>query len=195
MRNSLTALLCAALALASCGKSEDQIRAEERADMLEQQLADARSSDSDNAGDRDNIAAPDDGKSAAARPAESAHRSEPVIERPPSRTSAGVSLIGSYQAYIGDEDLYNSNGTRLTQPWAILRQDRVNNHVYDLADPDDTSDDFFMSRANREAMERMIANGEMTGDARRLITSGGAIVNVDIYGRGERAEYLDITVY
>src|SRR3954471_13741890 len=43
-------------------------------------------------------------------------------------------LLEEYVTYIGDFDLRNSSSVRLTQPWAIIRQDRANFHRYGQRD-------------------------------------------------------------
>ena len=174
--------LLLATALISCGKSEEQIRAEERAKYLQQenaklaaQLKDGKETEASD----EPAAAP-----VAAAPAQSAIRTE---------TGASTAM-GSYVAYIGEDDLYNSSGTRLTQPWAILRQDRANFHKFGLSQPGDTSDPLFGNAANRESMERLLRNGSISGDARARITQGGASVRVQVYGQGGKAQRVDVTV-
>ena len=104
-------------------------------------------------------------------------------------------LIGSYLAYIGEDDLYNSQGERLTQPWQILRQDRANFHKFGISQDGDEWDEFFSSVDNRAAMEQMIMNGSIEPRARRLLLQGDAMVQVSIYGRGSVGDYVSVTVY
>ena len=52
-------------------------------------------------------------------------------------------LLESYTAFISTNDLYNSNGQRLRQPWQIIRQDRANYHRFGTGDPQDQWDSFF----------------------------------------------------
>ncbi|MGP9789939.1 hypothetical protein [Roseinatronobacter sp. NSM] len=106
----------------------------------------------------------------------------------------GQTLIASYHAYIGKEDLVNSNGQRLTQPWQILRQDRANYHRFGIAHPGDDWDGFFGTAQNRAIMERMMQNGRIDPVAARAVTQGGAKVRVDIYGRNGQGEALQIYV-
>ena len=93
-------------------------------------------------------------------------------------------VIGSYAAYIGEDDLYNSEGTRLSEPWQVLRQDRANFHRFGLSQDGDEWDPFFEDADNREAMENMIMRGYIDPDAERMLLSGGAMVYVNIYGAG-----------
>lgn len=188
MKRLIATACLSALLLAGCGKSEDQIRAEERARMLEQQLAEERARN----------AAPAPIASASQAPAAPVAAPPAPAAPPPSSTvnaSPRARLIGSYQAYIDTADLYNSNGQRITQPWAVLRQDRANFHRFGISQMGDTGDDFFASERNRAIMENMVRSGSMTAEARQLIVQGGAVVKVDIYAYGDTGEYLDITVF
>ena len=103
-------------------------------------------------------------------------------------------IIGSYVAYIGRDDLYNSKGARLKEPWQILRQDRANYHRFGISQSGDEWDPFFSSKQNRAIMERMIMNGSMTSGARNGLVRGGATVFVRIYGSGSRGKYVKVTV-
>ena len=103
-------------------------------------------------------------------------------------------IIGSYVAYIGRDDLYNSKGARLNEPWQILRQDRANYHRFGISQSGDEGDPFFGSMKNRAIMERMIMNGSITPGARDGLLRGGATVFVRIYGTGSRGKYVKVTV-
>ncbi|MGH1416413.1 MAG: hypothetical protein ACRBB0_23185 [Pelagimonas sp.] len=103
-------------------------------------------------------------------------------------------IIGSYVAYIGQDDLYNSKGARLSEPWQILRQDRANYHRFGISQPGDEWDPFFGSMENRGIMERMIMNGSIEPAAARNLLRGGATVFVRIYGTGNRGHYVNVTV-
>lgn len=111
-----------------------------------------------------------------------------------SAPAAAQELIGGYAAFISNNDLYNSRGARLTQPWQVLRQDRANYHRYNIRQPGDEWDPFFGNIDNRAAMERMIMNGSMDPVARQNILQGGATVFVRIYGSGGVGRYVDVTV-
>ena len=103
-------------------------------------------------------------------------------------------LLGSYSAYIGRADLYNSRGMRLTKPWEVLRQDRANVHKFGIRQKGDEDDDFFDSIENRAALEYMVAQGEISREATRAIMKGGATVTVEIYGRNGRGTYVNVLV-
>ncbi|TCO72136.1 hypothetical protein [Rhodovulum euryhalinum] len=104
-------------------------------------------------------------------------------------------LLEEYVAVIGQRDLYNSKGLRLTEPWQILRQDRANFHRYGLRDPGDQGDRFFADMANRGAMEQMLMRGWMDPAAARDIVVGGASVVVRIWGRGGRGDHVTVEVW
>ena len=109
--------------------------------------------------------------------------------------AAAQSVIGAYQAFIGQEDLYNSNGVRLSAPWQVLRQDRANFHRFGIQQSGDQGDGWFGSADNRAALEQWIMNGQMSAEARSRIMSGGATVYVEILGSGNRASGVRVTVY
>lgn len=109
-------------------------------------------------------------------------------------TSAnGDQLLEAYTAYIGPQDLVNSSGQHLTQPWQIIRQDRANYHRFKLRDEWDDNDSYFASADNRAAMENMIRRGSITREAASDIVNGGALIHVEIYGQGTTGSSVQIT--
>ena len=102
-------------------------------------------------------------------------------------------LIASYSAYIGQDDLYNSNGARLTEPWQVIRQDRANVHKFGIRQPGDESDGFFGSVRNRELAETMIRRGAISADAAILLLNGDVRITVEVW-RGSGGDYLNINV-
>ena len=90
-------------------------------------------------------------------------------------------LIASYSAYIGQDDLYNSNGARLTEPWQVIRQDRANVHKFGIRQPGDESDGFFGSVRNRELAETMIRRGAISADAADLLLNGDVRITVEVW--------------
>ncbi len=103
-------------------------------------------------------------------------------------------VIGGYTAYIGEDDLYNSNGVRLTEPWQIIRQDRANYHKFGIRQRGDEGDSFFASEANRARAELMLQNGEISRAAARSIVQGDVMIHVMIYGRGSVGRSLRVIV-
>ncbi|KFB10493.1 hypothetical protein [Nitratireductor basaltis] len=109
------------------------------------------------------------------------------------RSADDTYLIDSYSAFIGERDLHNSSGERLTQPWQIIRQDRANYHRFGRRDSLDQTDSFFHSASNRAILEMMLRRGKISPQAAREILSGSTFVLVEIYGRGNRGEYVTVT--
>ncbi|NTF43314.1 hypothetical protein A6U86_18675 [Rhizobium sp. AC27/96] len=107
---------------------------------------------------------------------------------------SSAKLIESYRAYIGSDDLYNSKGDRLTLPWQIIRQDRANYHAYRRRDRGDQGDSFFSLPSNRQKLEAMLASGNIADDAANYIVRGNVWIKVDIYGRGDVGEWVDVHV-
>lgn len=102
-------------------------------------------------------------------------------------------LLASYVAFIGRDDLYNSKGARLTEPWQILRQDRANYHRFGISQPGDEWDPVFQDANNRATMESMIQRGSIEASAGRNIVKGGVMVQVDVYDGGSR-DYVRVSV-
>lgn len=102
-------------------------------------------------------------------------------------------LLADYVAFIGEDDLYNSRGARLTEPWQILRQDRANFHRFGVSQPGDEWDPIFADKGNRAVMERMVQHGSIAPRAGRNIVEGGVMVRVKVYDNGSR-DYVRVTV-
>ena len=108
---------------------------------------------------------------------------------------AAQDLIGDYVAFIAQDDLYNSEGQRLTEPWQVLRQDRANFHRFGISQPGDDWDPFFSDADNRAAMEQMVRSGVISDGARASILAGGAMVHVTIWGRGSIGTHVEVDVW
>lgn len=100
--------------------------------------------------------------------------------------AAAQDLLASYTAYIGQADLYNSNGQRLSEPWQVLRQDRANFHRFGIRQFADEYDPVFPSMEARAQMESLLRQGTITPEARRAILAGDMIVHVQVWGWGDR---------
>lgn len=111
-----------------------------------------------------------------------------------SAASDDSELIAEYIAYIGEDDLYNSSGTRLDQPWQVLRQDRANFHRFGISQDEDQWDPLFDNAENRAAMEAMVRGGYIDPEAARILLDGDASVHVRIFGRNGRADYVEVDV-
>ena len=96
-----------------------------------------------------------------------------------------------YVAFIGTEDLYNSNGARLSAPWQVIRQDRANYHRFGIRHAGDEWDPYFHDVNNRALMERMIQTGYISPLAAQDIMRGGVTVVVRVFtgfGANDRVE-------
>lgn len=89
--------------------------------------------------------------------------------------------IESYCATLGEDDHYASDGYRLDNAAAIIRQDRANFHKFGIRDPSDENDSIFGSVANRARLEAMLRNGTIDRAAERAIVRGTPDICVDIY--------------
>ena len=109
--------------------------------------------------------------------------------------AAAEQMVGQYTAFIGQDDLYNSKGKRLTEPWQILRQDRANYHRFGVSQPGDEWDPYFGNADNRGTMERMVMNGRLDPRAVRTVVNGGAMVVVRMYGEGYIGRRVEVDVF
>lgn len=104
-----------------------------------------------------------------------------------------ATYLGGYTAYIGERDLYNSEGARLSEPWQVIRQDRANYHRFRIRDRGDQGDSFFADSNNRAAMERLLRNGTISQSAGTAIIHGNVLIQVDIY-RGGGRDWVEVVV-
>lgn len=103
-------------------------------------------------------------------------------------------LMGSYNAYIGQQDLYNSNGVRLSSAAQILRQDRANYHRFGISQQGDDWDPYFGDINNRARLEQMVNNGGLQPYIRNAIMGGNVFVVINVYGQNGRMQYLEVIV-
>ena len=108
--------------------------------------------------------------------------------------SSAQEVIGSYVAYVGYADLFNSKGQRLTEPWQVLRQERANYHRFNIRQQGDEWDPFFGSIENRAAMEQMVISGWIDPVAANGLVNGNVFVFVEIWGSGNRGDYVRVSV-
>ena len=111
-----------------------------------------------------------------------------------SAPASAQQLLESYNARLSSRDHFNSNGKRLRNPAAIMRQDRANFHRFGRRDAADQSDSFFASKANRARMERMLSKGSSSRAVRNLIVNRTPVVRVEIYGQGNRGTHIRVVV-
>lgn len=103
------------------------------------------------------------------------------------------SLLETYRADIGEIDRRNSSGARLTDPAAILTQDRANVHRFGYRQAGDTFDSVFQSREMRARIPSLVARGSMSPAAQAAIRSGAtAQLEVRIWGQGSTPSYLTV---
>lgn len=103
-------------------------------------------------------------------------------------------LMGSYSAYIGSNDVYNSSGARLTKHWQVLRQDRANFHRYGIKDRDDEWDQFFDDSGRRGQLEALVKEGNVPKWVAQAIVAGEIHVYVEIWGQGGFPYYVTVQV-
>lgn len=107
--------------------------------------------------------------------------------------TAGAQTITSYYATISDDDRRNSNGARLTDPGAILQQDRANFHRFGRADIDDEGDPFFGNRNLRARIPQLYANGRRDGWSDGVLTGNFDVqVLVFVCGRGSQPTHINV---
>ncbi|HWW56697.1 MAG TPA: hypothetical protein VN047_07370 [Sphingopyxis sp.] len=86
------------------------------------------------------------------------------------QTAGDFEYVAEYGAMIGADDRVSSSGAKLSDPAAILQQDRYNVDVRGVLQPGDSADDYFADRAHRAAIAK--AAIEFTDDQAR-----GHVVN------------------
>ena len=107
--------------------------------------------------------------------------------------SANAEYIGSYTARLAKVDHYNSHGVRLYNAAAIIRQDRFNYHIRNIAQKGDTWDPFFGKKYNREILQKMLSNGTASESALKKIIYGTPLIRVEIYDNHINVKVLDET--
>jgi len=113
---------------------------------------------------------------------------------PVSVPAAAQSLMTSYVAVIGNQDLYNSNGTRLSSVWQVIRQDRANLHRFGIWQAGDQSDPYFADANNRARLEQLVMGASLPTHIVQRVMSGTARVRVDVYGNGAVFTGVAVTV-
>lgn len=103
-------------------------------------------------------------------------------------------LLGSYNATIGMQDLYNSNGVRLSTPAQVLRQDRANYHRFGISQYGDQWDPFFADINARARLEQMVNNQGLPPYVTNAIMSGNVHVIVHVYGQNGWMQYVEIVL-
>jgi hypothetical protein len=97
--------------------------------------------------------------------------------------------IETYEARLSHADHLTSKSERLDGVAEIIRQDRVNIYKYDSRDPEDQTDTFFKTEANRLKLETLIANGDVSAATREEILYGTPVVQIVVY-----RSHVDVTL-
>ncbi len=92
-------------------------------------------------------------------------------------------LVESYTARLSSEDHFNSDGTRLKSVADIIRQDRANYHKFNIRDNEDTGDNFFDDKDQRERIPNMLKKGHIDKETQKSILNGTPVVVVNIYNK------------
>jgi len=108
--------------------------------------------------------------------------------------AGGDVLLESYSAVLSERDHLNSNGDRLDNAAAIIRQDRANFHKLGKRDPGDESDKFFASADNRDFLEQLLNRGHSKPATLRSIVNGTPTITVSIYRTAAGANYINVLV-
>jgi hypothetical protein len=88
-------------------------------------------------------------------------------------------VMDSYYATISEADRRNSSGARLSDPGAVLQQDRANFHRFGIRQPGDQGDMFFASRDLRARIPGLYARGRRDDWTDSALT--GAFGPGDVY--------------
>lgn len=103
-------------------------------------------------------------------------------------------FLGSYTAYIGPQDFYNSSGSRITSVCGVLQQDRANFHRFGRRDPQDQTDPFFANPEARAVIGRDCRAAQGDAAQSRIINSinqGRPIsVPVTVIGTGNTPAFV-----
>jgi hypothetical protein len=89
--------------------------------------------------------------------------------------------LETYTARLSADDHTNSDGEKLTTVAEIIRQDRANYHKFNLADNEDTADNFFEDAKHRERIPSMLKKGYIEKAVANSILHGTPVVTVSIY--------------
>ncbi|MAL00023.1 MAG: hypothetical protein CL805_13125 [Citromicrobium sp.] len=114
---------------------------------------------------------------------------------PAEATRSPVKLVGEYKAFLYGPDHTDASGNRLTEAWQVLREDRANFHARGVMQDADETDPLFGDAANRDKIEEMVANGNLTDGMAKKIVDRDVLVRVQLYERDGESARLDATIY
>jgi hypothetical protein len=104
----------------------------------------------------------------------------------------GDVIVASYKAHLSSQDHFSSNGSRLSNAAAVIRQDRANFHKFGLRDAQDQSDDFFANSSNRKALEQMLKRGNISPGLSEAIINGRPFVIVKVIRTSTGPYYIQV---
>lgn len=102
-----------------------------------------------------------------------------LVALPGTALACRSDFLGSYNAVISRQDVFASDGLRLSSVGAILQQDRANLHRFRRGDRGDGYDDMFLSAESRALIPRWRI--EASPGLRAAILRGRAWINVRVY--------------
>ncbi|MFO6463683.1 hypothetical protein ACK8OR_04760 [Jannaschia sp. KMU-145] len=106
---------------------------------------------------------------------------------------ATAEIIESYYAEIGPEDRRNSRGVGLSDPGAILQQDRANYHRFGIRHSGDEGDVFFANRDLRAQIPGLYARGRRDAWSDGVLT-GNFNVGIIVFICGGRSQPTHLNV-
>ncbi|MDP3838030.1 MAG: hypothetical protein Q8Q54_03815, partial [Methylococcales bacterium] len=115
-----------------------------------------------------------------------------TVETPASRTEPShtkETIVESYTARLSSKDHFNSDGASLKSVADIIRQDRANYHKFNIRDNDDTGDNFFNDKDNRERIAVMLEKGHIDKATSESILNSTPVVLVNIYNN-----YIEVSL-
>ena len=117
-----------------------------------------------------------------------------LLALPGSALAGDLQVLASYYAYLGEADHYNSKGTRLTEYWQVIRQDRANYHRFGIQDPYDEPDALFDDPNARALLETLLKQNPLPKAEADMIVSGEALIGVEIHGDGLTPKAVSVEI-
>jgi hypothetical protein len=102
---------------------------------------------------------------------------------------ADLDYVVEYGASIADTDRVSSAGTQLSDPRAILRQDRYNVDMLGISQPGDSADPYFSSKEHRAEIARASVRF-MDDFARDNLMTGAAALFVTVQRHGKNGDLV-----
>ena len=113
-------------------------------------------------------------------------------------SSYGQDYSALYEARLSAQDHTSSDGSKLSDVAAILRQDRANFHKFKKRDTDDQADGFFSSAKNRELIDSYFKNvysdNPMSAKDKQAILNGTPLVRVSLVDGIKNEKFLSVEI-